>query len=329
MPFDNDELNATEQQALERFMSTDQTVPPPDETEGAPAEPVAPTPPAAPAPAPAAPPVDPAAAAPVAAPAPGGEPSPAGDPPQTDDERFAAWQSQHAGKTPEELARLAFQQSQRANGAEARARTAQQSVQQINERVQQATQRAQAARDAARQRQQQFNEQLQNDPDAATRQLADERHAAELRQIDAEEFQARQAAAVGLATQALPGFAESAGQIQTFGGEMGYSPEELDSISDGRDLVVLGMAERFARLVKGGIIDLNGQLLQRPEPVAATDPRLNTPAPVPTLSSAPARPAGSGPTAEKQATDLLGLSDADFAKLPPGEFDAIMRQLQG
>ena len=325
----NDDLNADEQKALDTFMSTDNTVPPADEQEGAPQAapaaapaPAEPAAPAAPAPAPAPVPTDPAAPAP-----------PAASTEQTEDERFAAWRAQHEGKSPEELARLAFQQTQRASGAEARARTANQSLQVINDRVAQAKERAAAARQAIADRQKQFDEQLQTDPDAATKALRAERDAADLAAIDAEEHGARVDAAIGLASTAFPDFEQRAPAVYGFGGEMGYSKEELAGISDGRDLVVLTMAEGMARLMKAGLVDVRTmQLTASPPPVvdpAPTDPRLTAPAPVATLSSTPARPANGGKAPTTQATDILGMSDADFAKLPPAELDALMRQLEG
>ncbi|MCP3735627.1 hypothetical protein M9979_12160 [Sphingomonas sp. RP10(2022)] len=326
----NDDLTADEQAALDKWSTTDQTLPPPDEQEGAPAAP-------APAPAPAAPEPAPAPAAPTPTePAPG-EPAPAAPAPaapaeQTEDERFAAWQAQHAGKTPEELARLAFQQTQRASGAEARARTANQSLQQINDRVASATERARLARQQIADRQKQFDEQLQSDPDAATKALRAERDAADLAAIDAEEHGARVDAAIGLASTAFPDFETRAPAVYGFGGEMGYSKEELAGISDGRDLVVLTMAEGMARLMKAGLVDARTmQLASAPPPVATTptDPRLTAPTPVATLSSTPARPATTSAAPVKQATDLLNMSDADFAKLPPAELDALMKQLEG
>lgn len=323
----NDDLSADEQKQLDTFMTTDNTAPPADEQEGAP-------PAAAPAPAEPAAPAGPAPAAPSTPTDPAAPPPPAAAPTdQTEDERFAAWRAQHEGKTPEELARLAFQQTQRASGAEARARTATTSLQQINERVEAARTRAAAARQAITDRQKAFNEQLQTDPDAATKALREERDAADLAAIDAEEHSARVDAAIGLASTAFPDFEQRAPSVYGFGGEMGYSKEELAGISDGRDLVVLTMAEGMARLMKAGLVDVRTmQLTAAPPPVvdpAPTDPRLTAPAPVATLSSTPARPANANATPSRQATDLLGLSDADFAKLPPAELDALMRSLEG
>lgn len=310
----NDDPSPEELQQLNGFMATDTTVPPPDVEEGAPAA----------SPTPVEPTVSPEAGAPAA-------PTQAPAPEQTDEERFAAWQAQHAGKTPEEMARLAFQQSQRASGAEARARQSGQSLAQINDRVKAASDRAATARQAVKDRQQRFDEQLQTDPDAATRALRDERDSVELARIDAEEHGARVEAAIGLASQALPDFSERAPAVFAFGGEMGYSKDELAGISDGRDLVVLSLADMAGRLIKGGLMDMKGNLISAPSPVAATptDPRLTAPTPHQSLSSAPARPAASGRVPVQQATDLLSMSDADFSKLPPAELEALMRQLDG
>jgi hypothetical protein len=323
-----DDLSEAEQAALDSFMTTDQTVPIADEQEGAPADPTpasSPKPDPTPTPAPAPAPAPDAPADPAAAPAPAA-------PEQTNEERFAAWREQHKDKTPEQLAELAFQQSQRANGAEARARTASQNLQQINERVEATRTAAAAARAKIQERREQFDQQLRDDPDAAARVLRDESDAAALREIDAAEHAARVEAAIGLATQALPDFQERAPAVMAFGGEMGYSRAELEGISDGRDLVVLSLADMAARLIKGGMMDMKGNLLAAaPQAVAdaPTDPRLTAPTPHQSLSSAPARPANSSKTAAQQADDILGMSDADFDKLPPAELDALLRQLAG
>lgn len=323
----NDALSADEESALSNFFANDQAVPPADAQEGAPDAP------APDAPEPAEPATLPAPAA--TPPAPAAEPAPATTPPaepqQTEDERFAAFQQQHAGKSPEELARLAFQQSQRANGAEARARQANQTAATYQENLRAEQERIERARQAVRDRRASFDQQLEQDPDAATRAMREETDAAELARLDAEEMKVRQDTAIGMATSALPDyFTPNATAIHAFGGEVGYSKEELSAISDGRDLVVLSLANMAATLIKGGMMNTKGELITTPPPVvdpAPTDPRLTTPQPPQTLSSTPARPAASGISAERQATDVLNMSDADFNKLPPAELDALLRQL--
>lgn len=324
-----DELSAAEQAEYDKFMATDQTVPPADEQEGAPSAPA----PAAPAPAPAPEPAAPAPTPAPAAPAPG-EPTPAAPAPAaepTDDEKFAAWQAANAGKTPEELARIAFNQEQRAKREAFQNRQRGETLEQINTRVKAAADKAAADRAAIEQRDKDFRQKLAADPDAAALQIHEERIEADRQRIANEEFTARQDAAIGLATQAVPDFQERAPAVYAFGGEMGYSKEELAGISDGRDLVVLSLADMAARLIKGGLMDMRGNLVAAPQPVAETptDPRLTAPVPVATLSSTPARPATTTAAPTKQATDLLSMSDADFSKLPPAELDALLRQLDG
>lgn len=316
-----DELTTEEQAALDGFLTTDQTLPPPDAQEGAPEAPAAPAP--TPRPAPAAPaPVAPASPAPAPA-APGPE--------QTDDEKFAAWQAANAGKSPEELARIAFNQEQRAKREAFENRQRGQTLEQINARVKAAAEKRATDLAAIEQRDKDFREKLQSDPDAAALQIHEERIAADRERIASDEHTARVDAAIGLATQALPDFQDRAPAVYEFGGEMGYSKEELAGISDGRDLVVLSLADMAARLIKGGRMNMRGELLPDPKPVAdvPTDPRLTTPAPVTTLSSTPARPANSSKAPTSQATDLLNMSEADFANIPPAELDALMRQLEG
>lgn len=322
-----DELSDAELKQLEGFMTTDNTVPPPDESEGAPAA-AAPEAPAAPA-APSAPaPTAPVAPSAPAAPRPG-DPIPAA-PEQTDDERFAAWQAQHAGKSPEELAKLAFQQQQRASRAEAEKRRTGETLAQIQDRVRTASERAAAERERISAERTAFQQRLADDPDAATRELHERQITAEEARIAAEEHAARVDAAIGLASLALPDFQERAARVYAFGNAVGYSQQELAGISDGRDLITLSLAEMSARLIQAGMMDMKGNLMAAPPAAEATDPRLTAPTPMATLSSAPARaaPAGNG-NVVRQATDILSMNDADFAKLPAAELDALMRQLEG
>lgn len=242
-----------------------------------------------------------------------------------------AWQAANAGKTPEELAKIAFQQTQRASREAFENRKRGETLEQINTRVRQAGERAAAERQRIADERTAFAERLASDPDAATKDLHERQMSEREAQVASDEQAARVDAAIGLASQAVPDFQERAPSVYAFGGEMGYSKEELARISDGRDLVVLSLADMAARHIKSGRMNMRGELMPEPQPVAdtPTDPRLTAPTPIPSLSSTPARPAASGKTATAQAIDLANMSDADFAKIPQAELDALMKQLEG
>lgn len=265
----------------------------------------------------------PAAAEPAAA-----APAPASTGPQTEEEEFAAFLAANQGKTPEEIQRLAFQQSKRANKEAFQHRQSQQTLQQVQQRVQAAVQAAQKTKETAAEKRAALKQRLADDPDAVALELAEQRISDEELQADEAVQTARIDAAIALASQAIPDFHRAAPEIFSFGQEMGYSEEEVRGITDGRDLVTLYLAKIAGTLIKTGVIDTRGQFLQMPQPVAQTDPRLQPgPAAVQTLGSAPARTNGGGKTAEQQAIDLSNLSDEDFAKIPEEQLNNLLRQL--
>jgi hypothetical protein len=286
-------------------------LPPPEDADGLPVPPA----PEAPAPATDAPAADaPAADAPA--------------PPvvQTEDEKFAAWKAQHAGKTPEEIERLAFQQSQRAAGAAFQQRRAAESLEAIQTRAREALERAATRKAQLAETRTAFDQQLQDDPDAATRAVHERMMSAEERAIERAEHEAKLDSAIALASTAIPNFQQTAPETYAFGAEMNYSPEELSNISDGRDLVVLHLASLTGKLIKSGVMDIHGNFKKMPGAVAQTDPRLTAPAPVTTLSSAPARNVGGGATVDSQLLDLTKMSDADFDKLDPAVLEGLLRK---
>lgn len=316
--YEDEALSPEEQAALKEHMNSEAVPPEDDEAPLAVAE--AEAAPAASAPVPETQQPAPAPAAPEES-----APAPAG---QTDDERFAAFMTQHAGKTPEELARLAFQQTQRAQAAGFQARQSQQTLEQVTQRVTQAQQRAAQRRQEIQQNSAAFKQRLQDDPDAATAELHERLVQGDLAGVDAEEFQARVDAAHALASTAIPEYQTVYPAIKAFGSEMGYSPQEIDGISDGRDIVTLHLARIAGSLIKAGVMDVTGKFIAAPPSVAATDPRLTTPTPPTTLSTAPARSGGGPKSNEQQLSDLLKLTDEDFDKFVatnPSAFENLMR----
>ena len=300
----DDDFSDDELKALEEHAGSD-AVPPVEDDDAAPIAPetvaeelgLAPAEPAAPA-------------APVA---------------ETEEEAFQAFLKANEGKSPDELAKIAFQQSKRANAEAFRGRKSQEQIEAIRENAAKvlADRRADIAarRDA-------FNTKLAEDPDAATRDVHEALLSQEEQAAEYEAVRARQDAAIELASTAIPDFVAKAPAIQAFGQEMNYTREELNGITDGRDLVTLYLASLTGRLIKAGMMDVHGNFTQAPQVVAdtPTDPRLRTPAPVKTLSSVPARSAGTTPNVEQQLSDLLNLSDADFNKLTDAQLENLLRQ---
>lgn len=261
--------------------------------------------------------VDPAAAAAAAG---GGAAAAAAEP----DAEMAAFLERHKGKPPEELARLLWQQSKRAAGSGFQARKSQEQVRGMVTAASEALTRRRA--DIARRRAE-FDEKVKNDPDGALRDAAETRFQEEEAAAEADLHNARVDAALELAATAIPDFANAIKPTLLFGTEMGYSREEIGGITDGRDLVVLYLAERFGNLVKAGICDVRGNLLQQARPVneQPQDPRLQVPDPVSTLSTAPGRTGAGGETVEGKLSDVLKLSDADFDKLPAATLENLLK----
>ncbi|AYJ85772.1 hypothetical protein D3Y57_07035 [Sphingomonas paeninsulae] len=257
--------------------------------------------------------IDPAlAAATPAAPA-----DPATPAPVDEDAAFKAWQEANKGKTPDELARIAFNQTKRADRVSFDHRRV---TTQSAELASRAREQLASRKSSIAERRAAFATELNDDPDAATKRLADERFDAEERAAEAEvtqiERQAQLDSAIDLASRAIPDFATAFPKIREFGAELNYSPEEVDGISDGRDVVTLYLAMLSANMIKAGAMDMRGQMVSATPPsVAATDPRLNTPATPGTMTAGAGRATDGVKSVEEQLGDLLNLSDADFNKL--------------
>ncbi len=316
MPGPLDEDFTDEETAALAALELDNTPPAPEDPDeissGDVADPAA-APPAAPPAAPAAAPVvvDPAAAPPAAAAA--------------DDAAFKEWREANKDKTPEELAQLAFQQSKRADRVSFDHRRLTSASADLAKRAREALDSRKgniAERRAA------FDKRLEEDPDGATRDLANQRFTEEERAAEAEvdrlEREARVDEAINLAASAIPDFQKVFPEIQAFGGEMNYSPEEINAISDGRDVVTLYLASRAASLIKAGIMDMRGNIVATAPPaVADTDPRL-TPKNAPrTLNNAASRATDAAKTPEQELADILALSDEEFDKID----EATLRRL--
>ena len=316
MPGPYDEALTAEEQAVLKEFDGDNTMPPPDNSaEGAP--------PAADAPAPDAAPTAPETALAAAAPA-----APAADIP---DPELAAFLEKHKGKSADELAKIAFDQQKRSNSEAARARTATKTVTDFQARLAAAAARVEAVRTDKEAKRQAFDEQLRNDPDAATKALHDRLLGEEESAAEQQLFQARQEAARGVFAQAIPEADRHLPAALDFAREFNYTDDEIAAISDPRDMVMLHLASISGRMVKAGLIDVQGNILMAPQGEAPpTDPRLaNGGARLETLGGGAGRPAPAATGAADQLNSLLSMSEADLAALPPEKFAAIMRAVGG
>lgn len=176
-----------------------------------------------------------------------------------------------------------------------------------------------------------FDEKLKTDPDAASRLLHEQNLAREADEVARseqaladEEFLARQDEAIGFAAKYIPDLPTTYPEIAAFGQNMGYSAEEVDGISDGRDMVTLYLASLAGKLMQGKVIDIRGNLLPQVKPVneVPVDPRLNVPPPPPTHTAPAATTAEQTP--DQVVDGMLGMSDEDFAKLDPNVLNRAM-----
>lgn len=296
-------FNDDEQKILEaETPPSDPAAPAPD---GGAVDPAAPTDPA-----------DPALADPAAGDDKGGAPA-------TDDE-LKDFLSKHKDKSPEELATLLYQQHKRADRANFSARNSQKAIEDMRARAQE---RLNARKAEIADEKKKFAETLEADPDAAARLLADRAFAEEERaaQEEAEqvEREARFDEAIGFAGKYIPDFAKTAPAMQSFGMEMGFTPEEVAGIDDGRQLVVLYLANLAGNMLKAGAIDIRGNL-RTTQPVAEepSDPRLRQPAAPTTAGSGGGQPAAPTPL-DKQAAAMLQMSEEDFAKLSDADLEKV------
>lgn len=221
----------------------------------------------------------------------------------------AAFLEKHKDKTPEQLADLAWQQQKRANREAYDHRQAQ-------ERVQGRITAIQQRRNQLGQERERFQQRLAEDPDAATRELHERLLTQDEQELEIAEHNTRIDAGIELARQAIPDFDQVAPEIFSFANEMGYTNEELAELTDGRALSTLYLARVAGNLMKANVINLRGQLLQGPSPVAetVTDPRLANTAPQLRTHSSAAGRTSAGRTLEQQLEDLLNMNEADFER---------------
>lgn len=316
-PFD-DELTPEE----EALLRADQTVPPPEDGEGTVEQAVTeaePTPTPTPE------------AQPAAAEQPPTEqqPAPSQAEAEAEDKAFADWLEKNKDKSPEELQRLAFQQSKRANRSEAGNRQVREQVAALAERARRAAATRDEVAKTAPQLREEFNQRLQSDPDAATQWLFDQMVNQQVSQADAEAQSARIDEAIGFADAHIPNFGTQWPGMHSLARELGYSDDEVNAIDDARPLITLYLASKTAALMKAGIMDRYGNLTSVPQPEPQpVDPRLAAPTPQRTLGGG-ARSTRANASLEQQLADIANMSDAEltaFETANPGAIDNLLRQ---
>ena len=246
-------------------------------------------------------------------------------PEQTEEQELAAFLEKHKGKSPEELARLAFQQQKRANREAATNRTTREAVNQLAERARQAAERRQQVGTDIEAKKAAFREKLASDPDAAVAELFDGIADGQLQQADAAVVQARQDAAIAFADEHIPDFGKRWPEMHGLAKEIGFTDAELDQIDDGRPLVMLSLAAMTARLMKAGVMDRFGNIVNAAAVTTTpVDPRLAAPDPQGTLGNG--RGAKTNPSTADQLNELLAMSEEEFAKVDPKVIEDLMRK---
>lgn len=244
---------------------------------------------------------------------------------------LAAFLERHKGKSPEEIAKIAFQQSKRAGRAEFSVRETQTRLTTVLDRIQQARDQRLAQ---IGERREQFRDKLEKDPDAALLEAREATLAREeqeaIAELDQEEFRARADAAIELAASAIPDFANRAPRIRQFGVDMGFSPEEVDRIVDGRQIVTLHLASIAGNLIRAGVMDAAGNFIGLPEPSrdAGQDGGQGGGRTRPGFGKTPARGAGTTKTIDDRLAEVSKMSDKDFDKLTDEQLDALLREAE-
>jgi hypothetical protein len=185
-----------------------------------------------------------------ATPAPPPPPPPA--PAPTDEEEYQAFLKKHEGKTPEEIARLAYQQTKRASRGEFEARRAGETLDSFQKRL--ASDRSRTARPAA-----------PRWPSAAVRSRSSSSRTRTERSSSRSTATSSAKRPRSTATKTMRGWTRRSRWLaghprlptrsrptSSFGTEMGYSKEELGAIRDGREILTLYCARNFANLFKAG-----------------------------------------------------------------------------
>lgn len=251
------------------------------------------------------------------------------DPAAAEAEDLAAFLEKHKGKTPDELAKLAYQQSKRASKEAATTRQVKQKVGAIAERARTAATKRDLLASAVPDLKERFKQRLAEDPDAATAELFDALIDSKLTEADATVQAARVEDAIQFADSHIPEFGKNWPEMHELGRELGYTDDEINAIDDGRPLVALYLANIAARMMKAGIIDRFGNMLNIPhvEPTPL-DPRLAAPDPQRTLGAGGSRGVRGAQTVEQQLNEIAEMTDEQLNKFErdnPGAIEALLK----
>lgn len=230
------------------------------------------------------------------------------------DAAFRDFLERYKDKSPEEMARIAFQQSNARKEARHEASQAEARI-----RAYQAHERAL------------LEKTLAQDPGAAARFGCARSQQAELERIAEEHEATHLATQIEAARAMVPDLDDRGEELLRFGvTRMGYSEEQLQQVYDARDLKTLYMAMMFDQLMQAGVVDMRGQLLNGAVGTGSRqplDPRVSIPAAPRTQSSAGGRGGGHARSLRQQAQDLLNMSDEDFSNISGAELDDMLRAL--
>lgn len=262
---------------------------------------------------------------------------------------FEEFAKMHAGKSPEEILKLAYNQSNARIEARREAKDAREETRQTAELLQKVQTRISEAfqnkQKEIQEKREAFQARLNADPDAATQELHDRLLREE------EEAAQQQARTEWVETQRrvlhsiIPDFDQRNDTIVRFAnGVMGYTPDELKGAVDYRDLVTLDMAERFYSAVNRGLITFDGQpgpaLSQMQGQTAQNGQGQQAQPPQNPALSRVAKAAGhqnsqvprgqapgAGNSPSDKAQALLAMSDDDLMRMDSRELERLMREL--
>jgi hypothetical protein len=129
---------------------------------------------------------------------------------------------------------------------------------------------------------------------------------------------ARVEEAIVFADTHIPEFPRQWPAMHALANEIGYSNDEINAIDDGRSLIVLSLANHTARLMKAGIMDRFGNIVNVPQlETTPVDPRLAAPDPQRTLGGTGARSTRGSATIEQQLAEMANMSDEEFNEARP------------
>lgn len=269
---------------------------------------------------------------PAAAPAPAAEEPGQAQPGPTDGgdepDDLEAFRAKHAGKSPEELLALAHSQLKRANRVGFEARQSGETLKQIQDRaravLEAKKQQAAGTIEGLEARRAALKQKIQDDPDAATAEIMEmlldrDKQAVEA-EVDVATAEAEVQEAMAFAGQYIPELHQQAPKMFNFAVEMGFQPDEVHAIRDGRQLVMLHLATVAGNAIKAGLMRPDGTFIA-PQPGNAqpTDPRLQADNPPNGFGRKPAAAGGAQKSQADALNDLLNMSDADLAKLGDDE----------